>query len=69
MGTQLRSPKGAQPPPQILTHVCCDQAAGWIKMPLGTEVSLGPGEIVLDVEGEAGSRPTLKNGSSNFRPM
>jgi len=22
--------------------------AGWIKMPLGTEVSLGPGDIVLD---------------------
>jgi len=22
--------------------------AGWIKMPLGTEVDLGPGHIVLD---------------------
>ena len=22
--------------------------AGWIKMPLGTEVNLGPGEVVLD---------------------
>ena len=22
--------------------------AGWIKMPLGTEVGLGPGDIVLD---------------------
>jgi len=24
--------------------------AGWIKMPLGTEVGLGPGDIVLDVD-------------------
>jgi len=22
--------------------------AGWIKMPLGTEVGLGPGDVVLD---------------------
>jgi len=28
--------------------VCCGQMAGWIKMPLGTEVDLGPGDIVLD---------------------
>jgi len=45
MGTQLPSPKGAQP--QFFVHVCCDQTAGWIKMPLGTEVDLGPGDIVL----------------------
>jgi len=24
------------------------QTAGWIKMPLGTEVNLGPGDVVLD---------------------
>jgi len=28
--------------------VYCGQTAGWIKMPLGTEVGLGPGVIVLD---------------------
>ena len=28
--------------------VYCGQTAGWIKMPLGTEVGLGPGYIVLD---------------------
>jgi len=27
-------------------HVYCGQTAGWIKMPLGTEVGLGPGDIV-----------------------
>jgi len=45
-------PKGAQPSllPQILAHVCCGQAAGWIKMPLGREIVLGPGDIVLDGE-------------------
>jgi len=32
--------KRAQPPPQFSTHVCCGQTAGWIKMPLGTEVGL-----------------------------
>ena len=29
--------------PQFLVHVCCGQTAGWIKMPLGSEVDLGPG--------------------------
>jgi len=45
MGTQIPV-KGAQPP--IVTHVYCGQAAGWIKMPLGTKVGLHPGDIVLD---------------------
>jgi len=40
-------PKGTQRP-TISAHVCCGQTAGWIKMPLGTEVGLGPGDIVLD---------------------
>jgi len=34
--------------PQFSTHVCCGQTAGWIKMPLETEVDLGPADIVLD---------------------
>jgi len=37
-------PKGAQP--QFWTHVRCGQTPGWIKMPLGMEVGLGPGDIV-----------------------
>jgi len=28
--------------------VYCGQMAGWMKTPLGTEVDLGPGHIVLD---------------------
>jgi len=31
-----------------VTLVYCGQTVGWIKMPLGTEVNLGPGYIVLD---------------------
>jgi len=34
--------------PPFSAHVCCDQTAGWIKMPLGTEVGLEPRQIVLD---------------------
>ena len=30
-----------------VTLVYCGQTVGWIKMPLGTEVGLGPGHIVL----------------------
>jgi len=32
-----------------VAHVYCGQTAGWMKTPLGTEVDLGPGHIVLDV--------------------
>jgi len=31
-----------------VTLVYCNQTVGWIKMPVGTEVGLGPGVIVLD---------------------
>jgi len=33
--------------PQFSAHVYCGQAAERIKMPLGTEVGIGPGNIVL----------------------
>jgi len=48
------SPKRGHSPP-TLTHVYCDQTAGWIKMPLGMEVGVGPGRIVLD--GDPAPRP------------
>jgi len=38
--------KGIQP--QFSAHVYCGQMAEWMKTPLGTEVDLGPGHIVLD---------------------
>ena len=46
MGTQL--PPKRNTAHNFSAHVCCGQTAGWIKMPLGTEVGLGPGDIVLD---------------------
>ena len=40
--------KGGTTAPTFSAHVYCGQTAGWIKMPLGTEVGLGAGHIVLD---------------------
>ena len=34
--------------PEFSAHVYCGQTAAWIKMPLGMEVGLGPGDFVLD---------------------
>ena len=48
MWTQLPPEKVYTHPTQFLAHVYCGQMAGWIKTPLGTEVDLGPGHIVLD---------------------
>ena len=48
MGTQLPSPKKGQSLPQFSAHLYCGQTAGCIKMPLGMEVSLSPGNFVFD---------------------
>jgi len=34
--------------PIFLAHVYYGQTAGWLKMPLGTEANLGPGDVMLD---------------------
>ena len=41
-------PKRRTAVPQFSAHVYCGQTAGWIKMPVGMELCLGPGNIVLD---------------------
>ena len=41
-----------------VTLVYCGQVVRWIRMPLGTKVCLGPGNIVLD--GNPGSPPPKK---------
>jgi len=46
-GPSYPQKKRAHPPYPILVHVCCGQMAGWMKMPLDTEVDLSPGHIVL----------------------
>jgi len=48
MGTQLSLPKKvAEPPPLFSANFYCGQTAGCIKMPLGMEVGLSTGHIVL----------------------
>jgi len=47
MWTQLPQKKGTHPT-QFLADVYCGQTARWMKTPLGTEVDLDPGHIVLD---------------------
>jgi len=65
MGThELPLPKGAYP--QFSAHICCGEMAGWIKIPLGIEVRLGPGDFVLDGNP---APPPQKGGEANFRPM
>jgi len=51
-----------------VTLVYCGQTLGWIKMPLGTEVGLSPGHIVLDGDP---AFPTEKGTTAPlaFRPM
>jgi len=61
--TQL-PPKGHSP--QFSAHVCCGQTAGWIKIPLDTEVGLDPGYVVLDGD----TQPSREMGTAapTFRP-
>jgi len=40
--------RGQSPPAQFLADLYCCQTAGCIKMPLGMEVGLGPGDFVFD---------------------
>jgi len=47
----------------LVYRVLYSQTVEWIRMPLGTEVSLGPGDIVLDGDplphGKGHNRPPL----------
>jgi len=59
--------KGGTAAPQLSAHVYSGQTAGWIKMPPGTKLGLGPATLVLD----GGPAPSLKRGhsSSHFSAM
>ena len=52
-------------PTEFLAHVYSGQTAGWMKTPLGTEVDLGTGHIVLDVVPAVRERGTA---APSFRP-
>jgi len=51
---------------QFSAHICCSQMAGWIKIPLGREVGLGPGHIVL--HGDPALPPQKGHSPPNFCP-
>ena len=53
--------------PHFSAHVYCGQTAGWMKLILGVEVGLSPGDFVLD--GDPAPSPLQKGASLNFRPM
>jgi len=61
-------PKMGTPP--ILAHVCCGQTAGWIRcrMVRTTEVSFGPGDIVLDEDQLPSRKRRGHSTPPNFRP-
>jgi len=61
------TPTGHSPLPRFSAHVCGDQTAGWIKMPLGTKVGLGAGHIVLC--GDPAPPPRDTAPCPDFRPM
>jgi len=47
MGIPLPLPKKGAPLKKS-AHVYCGRTAGWIKMVLGMEIGLSPGDFVLD---------------------
>jgi len=59
--------KTAHPLNPILAHVYCGQFFRWMKTPLGTEVDLGSGHIVLD--GVPDPRKGHSTPPPSFRPM
>jgi len=69
METPIPLPKKeAEPPPsKNSAHVYCGQIAGWIKMALGMEVGLSPGDFVLD--GDPAPPPKGGGAPLQFRPI
>jgi len=61
MGTQLPSPKGAQPP--IFGH-CPSWSNGWTKILLVMEVGLGSGDFLFN-----GDPATSKKGHTHITPF
>jgi len=62
MVNHLPAPQEGGGDPQFSAHVYCPQRAEWIKMALGMEVGLSPGQIVLD--GDQAQLPSPKRGYS-----
>ena len=66
-GDPAPPPQRGTAPPQFSAHIWCGQMAAWIKMSLGMELGLGPGDYV-----RWGPRSPSQKGvrsPSNFRPV
>jgi len=57
--------KGHSSLPHFSAHVYCGQTAGWIRIPLGKEVGLGPGECNIVLDGDS-APPPLSGKDPNF---
>ena len=68
MESQLPPPQRSWHSPQFSVNVYCGQTAGWMKTPLGTEIHLGRGHIVLDTWGPSPPTERAKQPPC-FRPM
>ena len=66
-GRGYHQKEGHAHPTKFLAHVYCGQMAGWMKTPLGTEVDLGPGRIVL--VGVPAPAKGAQQPPPSFRPM
>jgi len=55
--------------PHFSTVSILAKKAGWIKMPFGTEVGLGPSHIVLDGDAARSPSPHKRAQSPNFRSL
>jgi len=64
MRTPLPSPKGGRDPSQFSAHFYCGQTAACIKMPLGMDVCVSPGDSVLD--GDSAPPPSQKGRRPQF---
>jgi len=60
-------PRKGHSSPHFSAHVYCGQTAGWIKIPLGKEVGLGLGDIVLD--GDPAHPTERDTAAPTFGPM
>jgi len=67
-GPSFTSPKGGGGgAPKFLAHICCSEMAAGIKMPLGVEVGLHPGDFVFAGDPTPPS-PKGSRGPRIFRP-
>jgi len=66
-GPSYPQKKGTSTPTQFLAHVYCGQMLGWMKTPLGTELDLGSGHIVLD--GVRALAKGARTAPPSFQPM